>query len=463
MKILLTILLLFVAAFTTNAQTSTDSIFIKKIYDYTLVNGKAYDNLRVLCKQIGNRVSGSAATYKAEDWGAKTMKELGADSVMKQQCMIPHWVRGAKETGTYRWVRNMGETLQTEEKTTDILSLGNAEGTKGAIVKGDILEVKNFEELEQQKDKVKGKIVFYNYPFNQTFVKTFYGYGDAVRFRGSGASRAAKYGAVGVIVRSVSTAPDNHPHTGALRYNDSFPKIPAVAIGVKDAENMAQLLKNGKIIYSLTSNAMMLPDTIAHNIIGEIKGSEFPNEIITIGGHLDSWDIGEGAHDDGAGCVQSMEILHIFKSLNYKPKHTIRIVLFANEENGLRGGNKYAEEAEKNKEKHIAAIESDGGGFAPRGFSSTMTEPQYVKFTSWKSLFYEYGLYEFGKEGGGADIGPLAAKFKTPVFELRPDSQRYFDLHHSRNDVFEAVSKRELHLGAASMAALVYLIDKYGL
>jgi carboxypeptidase Q len=463
MKILLTIVLLFIVVLTSNAQTNSDSLFIKKIYDYTLVNGTAYDNLRVLCKQIGNRVSGSAAMYKAEEWGVKTMKELGADSVIKQQCMIPHWVRGAKETGTYRWIRNMGETLQTEEKNTDILSLGNAEGTNGATIKGDIIEVKSFEELEQQKEKVKGKIVFYNYPFNQTFVKTFNGYGDAVRFRGNGASRAAKYGAVGVIVRSVSTAPDNHPHTGALRYNDSFPKIPAVAIGVKDAENMAQLLKNGKIIYSLTSHATMMPDTIAHNIIGEIKGSEFPDEIITIGGHLDSWDIGEGAHDDGAGCVQSMEILHIFKSLNYKPKRTIRIVLFANEENGLRGGNKYADEAEKNKEKHIAAIESDAGGFSPRAFSGNMTDLQFVKFSNWKSHFYNYGIYELNKGGGGADIGPLATKFKTPVIGLSPDSQRYFDLHHAKTDTFEAVNKRELHLGAASMAALVYLIDQYGL
>ncbi len=463
MKILLTIILLMGVNYISRAQVNKDSIFIKKIYDYTLVNGKAYDNLRVLCKQIGNRVSGSATMYKAEDWGVKTMKEMGADSVMKQQCMIPHWVRGAKETGTYRWIRNMGENLQTEEKSTDILSLGNAEGTKGITLKADILEVKSFEELEQQKDKIKGKIVFYNYPFNQTFVKTFNGYGDAVRFRGSGASRAAKYGAVGVIVRSVSTAPDNHPHTGALRYNDSFPKIPAVAIGVKDAENMSQLLKNGKIIYSLTSNATMLPDTIAHNIIGEIKGSEFPNEVITIGGHLDSWDIGEGAHDDGAGCVQSMEILNIFKSLNYKPKRTIRIVLFANEENGLKGGNKYADEAEKNKEQHIAAIESDAGGFSPRAFGGNMTDTQFARFKSWQEHFYNYGIYELTKGGGGADIGPLATKFKTPVIGLSPDSQRYFDLHHARTDVFEAVNKRELHLGAASMAALVYLIDQYGL
>ncbi len=446
-----------------NPIFSQDSLFIKKIFDQTLQNGKAYDNLRFLCKQIGNRVSGSPAMYKAEEWGFKTLQEVKADSVYYQECKIPHWVRGAKEEASYKWISNKSATLSVVDKSVNILTLGNSNGTNGELLKADIIEVKNFDDLEAQKDNIKGKIVFYNYPFNQTYVRTFMGYGDAVRYRVNGASRAAKYGAVGVIVRSVSTSPDNNPHTGTSRYNDSFPKIPTVAIGVQDADNMSQLNKNGKLIFNLKSNAIMLADTIAHNVIGQIKGSEFPNEIITIGGHLDSWDIGEGASDDGAGMVHSMEVIQVFKALGYQPKHTIRVVLFANEENGGRGGDKYAELAEKNKEVHIAAIESDAGGFSPRAFGGQMTDIQYAKFKSWSSLFYDYGIYEMNRGGGGSDIGPLHTKFKTPVIGLTPDSQRYFDVHHSKTDVFEQVNKRELHLGAAGIAALVYLIDQYGL
>jgi carboxypeptidase Q len=463
MKLFYTALLLFSITVTAWTQVNSDSVFIKKIFDQTLVDGKAYDNLRILCKQVGHRLSGSNAMYKAEEWGLKTLTEYNADKVYLQECMVPHWVRGAKEEGVYKWTSTQAGNLQVAEKNTEILALGNSVGTNGETIKAPLIMIKNFDELEAQKDNIKGKIVFYSYHFDQTYIRTFNGYRDAVPYRSGGASRAAKYGAVGVIVRTVGTAPDNNPHTGALRYNDSFPKIPAVAMGIKDADNLAQLYKNGKVTFSLKTNVQMLPDTLGHNVIAEIKGSEFPNQIITIGGHLDSWDVGEGAHDDGAGCVQSMELINIFKKLGYQPKHTIRVVLFANEENGLKGGTKYAEEAEKNKEEHIAAIESDAGGFSPRSFGGTMTDVQYSKFNSWLPLLLPYGINELGRSGGGSDIGPLGTKFKTPTIGLNPDSQRYFDLHHARTDVFEAVNKRELHLGAASMAALVYLIDKYGL
>ena len=294
------------------------------------------------------------------------------------------------------------------------------------------------------------------------------GYGDAVRYRSNGASSAAKYGALAVIVRSVTAANDNSPHTGALRYNDSFPQIPAVAIGPKDADRLSQLLtaslKNAS--FYLQTNCLMLPDTIGHNIIGEITGSEFPEEIITVGGHLDSWDPAEGAHDDGAGIVQSIEVLRVLKSLGYKPKRTIRIVLFANEENGLRGGTKYAEEAKTKNEKYIMAMESDGGGETPRGFSCGMTEEQYAKVMSWKKLFtmLDADRLSYSKGGGGgADIGPLQTAFKTAQFGLNTTGNRYFDYHHAPTDVFENVHERELHMGAVVMAAMVYLVDKYGL
>ena len=206
-----------------------------------------------------------------------------------------------------------------------------------------------------------------------------------------------------------------------------------------------------------------LPDVEGHNVIGELKGTEFPNEIITVGGHLDSWDNCEGAHDDGAGCVQTIEILRAFKAIGYQPKRTIRFVLFANEENGLRGGGKYAEEAKAKGEKHIFALESDAGGFTPRAFGFTMSDEQFQKVSAWRALIAPYGCSEFAMGGGGADIGPLNRTFKTPLAGLQPDSQRYFDYHHARNDTFEAVNKRELELGAVNMAALIWLVDRYGL
>ena len=261
----------------------------------------------------------------------------------------------------------------------------------------------------------------------------------------------------------MSNSTDNNPHTGATRYDSAYEKIPAVAIGLRDADWLSEKLSNSDVNVSLKTNGHFLKDTIGHNIIGELKGTEFPDEIITIGGHLDSWDNCEGAHDDGAGCVQTMEVLRALKAVGYKPKRTIRFVLFANEENGLRGGTKYADEAKAKGEKHIFALESDAGGFTPRAFGFTGTEQQFKKFQGWRDLIAPYGCTEFNKGGGGADIGPLNRLFETAMASLNPDPQRYFDIHHARNDVFEAVNKRELLLGAVNMAALIYLVDKYGL
>jgi hypothetical protein len=295
-------------------------------------------------------------------------------------------------------------------------------------------------------------------------VRTFEAYRDAVQYRGNGPSRAAKYGAVAALVRSMSHAADNNPHTGALRYNDSFPKIPAAAVGLKDADLLADAIaKNTNVTLFLRTNAKMLTDTIAHNVIGELTGTEFPDQILTVGGHLDSWDPAEGAHDDGAGCVQSIEVLRVLKAIGYKPRHTIRIVLFANEENGGKGGDKYAEEAQAKKEKHLFALESDEGGFTPRGFGFTMPLQQLAKVKEWAPLLLPYGITDWSLGGGGSDIGPLNTKLQTPLAGFVPDSQRYFDIHHARSDVFEAVNKRELELGAVNMAALIYLVDKYGL
>jgi hypothetical protein len=457
MKLVLFSLCLTSGFFSANAQVE-DSIFIRKIADEVLTNSTAYENLRVLTKQVGARLAGSPQMYKAEAWGEKALKEAGADKVWLQECLVPHWVRGSKAQAntSHPGMRDI---------QLDILALGNSIGTgsKG-IIAGGIL-INSFDELEQRKNEVKGRIVFYNYKFDSKLVKTFEAYADAVRYRGQGASRAAKYGAVAVLVRSMTHAADNNPHTGAMNYNDSFPKIPAAAVGLRDADALALAMQKTKGVLTifLKTDAKMLPDVIGHNVIAEIRGSEFPDEIITVGGHLDSWDPAEGAHDDGAGCVHTIEVLRALKAVGYKPKRTIRFVLFANEENGLRGGTKYAEEAKTKGEKHYFALESDRGGFVPREFSFSIDEQQLNRIKKWIPLFIPYGVYDFNGGGGGADIGPLNRNFKTPVAELEPDSQRYFDIHHARSDVFEAVNKRELELGAVNMAALIYLVDKYGL
>lgn len=463
MRKLFVLLALFLAGATAFSQKE-DSTFIKRISDEILVNGKAYENLRHLTKQIGGRLAGSAGMVKAEAWGLKTMQESGADQAWLQECMVPHWVRGGTDQAKAKY--GVGNK---QSKVLDVVALGNSTGTGKNGKEAQVVMVNSFEELEKVKDNIKGKIVFYNYKFNDTYVNTFLAYRDAGQYRGQGPSRAAKYGAIAVIVRSLSHATDNNPHTGATRYDSSYEKIPAVAIGLRDADWLHDAIETQKRALTspmrifIKTNGSFLPDTIGHNVIGEIKGSEFPDEIITVGGHLDSWDNCEGAHDDGAGCVQTIEILRAFKAIGYKPKRTIRFVLFANEENGLRGGTKYADEAKAKNEKHILAIESDAGGFTPRALGFTGTDEQYQKFMSWKELIAPYGCTEFNKGGGGADIGALNRLLKTAMASLNPDTQRYFDIHHSRSDVFEAVNKRELELGAVNMAALIYLADKYGL
>ena len=452
MKRLLPLLCTFVFLHT---YAQTDSTWIRRVANEILTNGQAYNNLRVLTKTIGGRLAGSPQMYQAEDWGFKALQTAGSDNTWKQACMVPHWVRGGTD---------QAQALTTEGKRKlDVVALGNSIGTGKQGLKSEVVMVQSFEELDAKKDQVAGKIVFFNYPFNNTMVRTFEAYGDASKYRGQGPSRAAKYGAVGVIVRSMSHSTDNHPHTGATRYDSLYNKIPAVAIGLQDANWLAERIASSPVQVSMKTLGTFLPDVEGHNVIGELKGTEFPNEIITVGGHLDSWDNCEGAHDDGAGCVQTIEILRAFKAIGYQPKRTIRFVLFANEENGLRGGNKYAEEAKTKGEKHIFAMESDAGGFTPRAFGFTMSDEQFQKVSAWRSLIAPYGCSEFAMGGGGADIGPLNRTFKTPLSGLQPDSQRYFDYHHARNDTFEAVNKRELELGAVNMAALIWLVDRYGL
>ncbi len=435
---------------------SNDSIIIKKIADEVLTNGKAYDNLRFICKKIGPRLSGSAQAQKAVEATAKMLKDGGADTVYLQPCMVPHWVRGIKEKGMINIPGKPAYKL-------NLCALGNSEGTGIKGISAGVVEVKSFNELAQLGTSViKGKIVFFNFALNPTYIKTFKAYAESGIARRSGPSKAAALGAIGVMVRSLASNEDDFPHTGATVYNDSFPKIPAVAISTNDAEWLSKQLKNKtKVTASFTNTSTMLADAVSYNVVGEIRGSEYPNEIITVGGHLDSWDLAEGAQDDGAGVTQSMEVLRAIKAVGIQPKRTIRAVLFMNEENGGMGGKKYLELAQQNKETHLFALESDEGGFTPRGFNLEMDDARRNKILQWKNLFANYGVYDFINGGGGADISPLK-KIGTALAGLSPDSQRYFDVHHASTDVFENVSKRELNLGALNMAALIYLVDKYG-
>lgn len=440
-------------------QSNSDSLFIKQISDDILQNGKAYEWLHQLTKGIGGRLAGSPQFAKSIVWGKKTFESIGADKVYLQECMVPHWVRNGNNDRVMITAVNKKPTATT----LDALALGNSLGTTDKGVTAEVFAVNDFNQLEANKEKLKGKIVFYNYYFNPTNILTFLSYGDAGKYRWNGASRAAKYGAVGVIIRSMSESTDNDPHTGGMEYNDSFPKIPAVTIGLRDADKLWNLAKSSSVKINMTTHGKMLPDTIGANVIAEIKGSEFPDEIISVGGHLDSWDINEGAHDDGAGVVHTMEVLRVLKALGYHPKRTIRFVLFANEETAGRGAEKYAAVAKEKKENFIFAFESDAGGFTPRGFSFTVPPAAWAKLNIWKSLFEPYGGSAFVVGSGGADNEPLQEALKTPVAEFNPDSQRYFDIHHARSDVFENVNRRELLLGAVNITALIYLIDKYGL
>lgn len=435
-----------------------DSVFIHQLSNTILSSDDPYKDLFYLTKRIGGRLAGSPQMVQAEDWGAKTLQQAGADKVIAQACQVPHWVRGGRDKASVSFMNNGSKKV----KDIAVVALGNSVGSGTKGVTAPLLRVKSFDDLESKKDSIKWKIVFYDVPFDDTLLHTFQAYGKNVVYRGAGASRAAKYGALAVLVRSMTNSVDNYPHTGSLHYTDELPKIPAAAVGLHDVKYLDSLFDAGKAVSaSLFTNGKMLPDTIGHNIIGVLKGQD--DSIITIGGHLDSWDINEGATDDGTGIVQTITILRAFKALNYQPKHTIHFVLFANEENGTRGAEKYAAEAKANNEHHLFALESDAGGFTPRGFSLTATNDVINKLNSWLPLFKNYGVTEFTNEGAGADVSPLNTELNTPVSELRPDSQRYFDVHHAANDVLENVNIRELKLGAINMAALVYLVDKYGL
>jgi hypothetical protein len=463
MKYIHTFFLVFISCTAVLAQEknydTTDSITIRKIYDEALLQGKSYSQLRYLCKVIGNRLTGSQQAEDAVNWAQKEVFQYGVTRIYQQNVLATKWVRGDKE-----WVA----ISENVDMLLNCCALGGSISTDGPL-QASVVEVSSIEELSNYREgELKDMIVFFNGPMDKTQVNTFNAYGACASQRYRGAAEAAKYGAIAVLVRSLTTLTDVKAHTGSMGYTEGIPKIPAAAISTQDADILHDYIKElGGARVTMNLNCYTAEEKVnTHNLVAEIQGSEHPEQVIVFGAHIDSWDMGEGAHDDGAGVVQCMEVLRIFNSLGIKPKNTIRMVLYTNEENGNMGGKTYAANAKLAGENHIAALESDRGGFSPRGFSIDAKDSQIQTIANWEELLEPYGLHYFKKGYGGVDIGPLKSEENQVnknlmLLGLYPDSQRYFDYHHSNDDVFENVNQRELELGGASMATMVYLLDKY--
>lgn len=434
------------------------SNIINDFYGDALEHRESYELLRGLSKDVGQRLSGSEGAKNAVIWSKETMENYGFDTVYLQEVMVPHWERGEVEECFFY--------LNSEKITLSILGAGGTVATPKEGVTAEVIEVASLDEVDELgRENIEGKIVFYNKAFNQRYINIGASYGQTGFQRRSGAVKAAEYGAVASVFRSLSSSTyEDFPHTGGMTYKEGVDSIAHGGLGVLSSQRLSKAIKdNPKLKLTLKLSGKWFPDALSHNVVGELRGIKNPEKIITVGGHLDSWDVGEGAHDDGAGCVHSIGALRLFQKQNIKPNNTLRAVMFMNEENGLRGGQKYAEVAIKDGEQHIAAIESDASGYVPRGFGFSGSDEQHKKIQDWLMYFDKNTISYFSKGGGGADIGPLHRQTGTPMFGLSIDGQKYFEMHHTAKDVFELVNARELELGTASIASLVYLIDQYGL
>lgn len=426
-----------------------------QIVDNALIHQKGYRLLGELC-EIGPRLSGSQNSMKAIEWAKAKMEALGLERVTLQPVMVPHWVRGDVE---------QAEIVNThfQGKALNIAALGGSIATPEEGITAEVIEVQNFEELQALGEKARGKIIFFNRPFDATSVYTFAGYGKTVNQRVQGAIEAARAGGVAALVRSVTTGYDNVPHVGSMSYQEGIPRAPSAAIGLIDADFLSEAIREEPgLKVNMALSCRTLDDVQSFNVIGDITGSTYPDEYIVVGGHFDSWDKGEGAHDDGAGCIQSLEVLDLFKRLNIRPKRTIRCIFFINEENGLRGAREYARVADSLGLRHLAAIESDRGAFTPRGFYVDKADTTLIdKLNRWLPYLQKADIDWVRKGGSGADVSRI--KNVGALIGYVPDSQRYFDFHHSDNDVFAAVNPREFELGAAAMAIMAYLLSEEGL
>ena len=437
---------------------SAEEAKLHQIFTEALSHGAAFENLRALVTLAPGRLAGSPALDRAVAWGTQTLTALKLDRVYQQDVMVPHWERGAKESVLLL----PPDGAKGEAVALNAVALG---GSVPGDVLAEVVEVKSLDELEKLgREKLAGKIVFFNRPMDPASVNPGPAYGGAGDQRNRGPGVAATFGAVAALSRSLTQAQNDLPHTGATNYIPGQPKIPAAALSTLAADRLsAALAANPHSHVQIQIHSKWFDDAPSHNVIGEIRGTELPNEIILVGGHLDSWDIAPGAHDDGAGIVQSIEVLRIFRALGLKPRHTLRCVLFVNEENGTRGAIAYASAASDLKEKHLFAVETDNGGFQPHGFTLGSTQGDAAdRARRWLPLFQPYGIFEFRNGAAGTDVSPLLIQGVT-VGEMTPDSQRYFDIHHTTEDSLDKVNPRELHIGAASLASLIWLVDTQGL
>jgi len=461
-KLFLVLSALFLISINAYAQNQIDKSKLEKynsvadkLIKSALGDAKGYNLLKELCA-IGPRLSGSDNSLKAIYWAEKKMKEAGFDKVWLQKTMVPRWERGKKETAV------ISASSKYKGRKLNIAAFGGSVATPNGGVSAQVIEVKSIDELHKRKDEAKGKIVFFNRPFDRTLVNTFSGYGGAVDQRFSGPVEASKAGALGALVRSVTPNTDNNPHTGVTGSEEGVKQIPSAAVGIQDADFLSKALKEDPSLkINFQTFCRTLPERESYNVIGELKGTELPNEVIVVGGHYDSWDLGTGAHDDGGPCLQAFEVLDLFKRNGIQPKRTVRCVFFINEENGLRGGLEYGRYAENSGEIHLAAIESDRGCFTPRGFFAQTNPEALKKMQSWLPVLNKSLIEWVTEGGGGSDIGPI--KNAKAQIGYVPDNERYMDLHHSANDVFSAVHPREMELGSSAMAILVYLLSEEGL
>ena len=413
-----------------------------RIIGAALTSNKAYERLSYLTDRIGNRLSGSESLERAIAWAVTEMKRDGLDNVHAEKVMVPHWVRGEESL----------EMTSPGPLKLAMLGLGNSVATPLAGIIAEAVVVRSFDQLDMLGDQVHGKIVVYNVPFTS--------YGATVRYRGSGASRAARWGAVAALVRSVTPVSLQTPHTGAMNYDEKQPKIPAAAITIEGAELLQRMYDRGEHpTLRLKMEAKFLPDAESANVIAEIKGSEKPDEVILIGGHIDSWDVGQGAHDDGGGCIIAWEAVRLLKELGLRPRRTIRVVLYTNEENGTRGGNAYRDAHRGELSKHIFAIETDSGAYRPEGFGLAATAPPQARANLQEIAKLLAGIRadRIAADGGGADIGPLMREGVIGG-SLDVDGTHYFDIHHTQADTLDKVSPQELALCVASMAVMAYTV-----
>ena len=427
---------------------------IEAIFSNALNSNVAYENLRVLCETTEGRIAGSPAAAAAVEFTRQIMENMDLDSVYLQEMTVPNWKRGEPE---------IARIISPEQGNINInvIALGLSVGTGNQGITAPVVELQDLDELEKLgRSELQGKIVFFNRPVDQSHYNTFQGYSGAVDQRFHGPARAADYGAVAAIVRSVTTANHDYPHTGVTRFRDDGNNIPALAVSPRGADILSEWLESDPDLRLFVRNTShKLPDVVSYNVIGEIRGSSYPDQIITVGGHLDAWDNSPGAHDDGGGCMQSIDVLRIFRELGIQPKRTVRAVMFMDEEISQSGGRKYAEEASLNNEQHYFAIESDRGVFTPRGFSIDASDEKFMAVKELAPWFEPYGIHEIFRGGSGVDIAPLKNYFDLALAGLVTDSQRYFDLHHAASDTFDKVNRREMQLGTAAMASIIYLLD----